>query len=295
MKNLVDVAVVGAGPAGMAAALNAAVRNKSVLLLGPDQSGKLMKAPKIENVLGLRGESGEALLRKFRKHLEAFDSIRFCPEMVQTIYPMGEEIGLLMPDQSMVSALSVVIATGVDFGKPIPGEAEFMGKGVGTCATCDAALYKGKKVVLVAYTPHAAEEANFIHEIAEETTLVNLTGMDLDLDEGIEEIRDKPLELIGDDRARKLIFEDQEREADGFFFMRDAVPADRLAPGIAMDGPHIKVDPQMQTSLPGIFAAGDLVGQPYQVNVAIGRGQIAGLSAAKYATKKTAEARQKEK
>ncbi len=293
MKKTYDVAIVGAGPAGMAAALNAAVRNKSVLLLGPDQSGKLIKAPRLENVLGFSEVTGRDLLKKFREHVETHESIEFCPLMAQTIYPMGEEIGILMPDQSMVTALSVVIATGVDFGKRIPGEEEFLGRGVGTCATCDAALYKGKNVVIVAYTPHAAEDANFIHEIDGETTVVNLTGQDLDLDPGIKVLLQKPRELVGEDRARKLVLEDGELEADGFFFMREAIPADRLVPGIAMDGPHIQAGPQMETSLPGIFAAGDIVGLPYQVSVAIGRGQTAGLSAAKYATKKAAEAKEK--
>lgn len=293
MEKLYDVAVVGGGPAGMAAALNAAVRNKKVLLIGPEQSGKLSKAPELKNVLGLSGYSGKDILKKFREHIKQYPSIDYSSQMVQTVYPMGDAIGLLMPDQSMVSALAVVISTGIDFGKAIPGEKEFLGKGVGTCATCDAALYKGKKVVIVAYSARAAEEANFINEIDDKTIVVNRTRQELKLDPGIEEIQDKPKELLGEERAEKLVLENQEIEADGFFFLRDAVKADRLAPGIEMDGPHIKVDENMATNLDGIFAAGDIVGLPYQVNTAIGRGQIAGLSAASYATKKTAETQKK--
>lgn len=285
-QTLYDVAVVGSGPAGLSAALNAAVRQKSVVLFGSSRSERLLQTESIENYLGLPGESGETLLEKFFMHIQHYPSIVLRKENVQMIYDMGEAIGLLLAENEIVRARSVVLATGVNFGPLLPGEETFLGKGVGYCATCDAALYKGRPVVVVGYNEEAATEANFIAELASSTVFVNRTGRDYHLMEGIRETRKKPLEILGDDRARALRLEDEILEAEGFFLLRDARAADALVPGIALKGRHVAVDQDMATNLPGIFAAGDLVGTPYQINVACGRGQIAGLSAASYATRR---------
>ncbi len=284
-----DVAVVGSGPAGLSAALNAAVRQKSVLLFGASRSERLLQTESVENYLGLPGESGESLLDKFYAHIRQYPNIIHRKENVQVIYDMGEAIGLLLAGNEIVQARSVVLATGVNFGTLLPGEEQYLGKGVGYCATCDAALYKGRPVVVVGYNEEAASEANFIADLASSTVFVNCTGRDYALKEGIREIRKKPLEILGEERACALRFEDETVEAEGFFFLRDARAADALVPGIALNGRHVAVDGDMATNLPGIFAAGDLVGAPYQINVACGRGQVAGLAAARYATLRVAK------
>lgn len=284
-----DVAVVGAGPAGLAAALNAAVRRKAVVLFGASRSERLLRTDSVENYLGLPGESGASLLDKFAEHVEQFSNIERRRENVQIIYNMGDAIGLLLAGNAIVKAHSVVLATGVSFGKPLPGEEQYLGKGVGYCATCDAALYKNRPVIVVGYNEESAEEANFIAETASSTVFVNCTGRDLPLSEKVREVQHKPLEIIGSDHAEGLRLEDEVISADGIFLLRDARAADTLVPGIALEGRHVAVDAGMATNLPGIFAAGDLVGLPYQINIACGRGQLAGLSAARYATARTAK------
>ncbi|MCI6157350.1 MAG: NAD(P)/FAD-dependent oxidoreductase [Peptoniphilaceae bacterium] len=289
MEQLYDVIVVGAGPAGLSAALNAAIRNGKVLVIGPSASEKLNRAPRLDNVLGNPNVTGVSLLERYRKQVSQFSNVSFLEQNVQFIYPMGDHIGFLMPNHEIIEARTAVVATGVNFGNPIPGEQEFLGKGVGTCATCDAALYRGKPVIVVGYNEMAAEEANFISEMASQTTFINMTGRNVDLSEGILELKERPKRVIGDRVAEGLELETQTISADGIFFIRDAKKADALIPGLKMIGPHIATDTSMATSVEGIYAAGDLVGQPYQVDTAIGRGQIAGLSAAKEAARKRIE------
>ncbi|MDY3051891.1 MAG: NAD(P)/FAD-dependent oxidoreductase [Ndongobacter sp.] len=277
-----DVAVIGAGPAGLSAALNAAARNKSVVVIGPPMSEKLKKTDFIDNYLGLPALSGEELLNRFREHLGGrADYVR---QMAQMVADMGGYFGILLPANEILEARAVVLATGVNSGRQIPGEAAFLGRGASTCATCDAALYRGKSVVVVGYNDHAVEEARFISELAASTLFVNQLGREVALPDSIPVRCDKPKELQGDDRARRLVFAQDHVEADGFFFIRDAKEPTQLIPGLETEGAHVVVNSSMATNLPGVFAAGDCIGRPYQINAACGQGQIAGLEAAAFAT-----------
>lgn len=279
-----DVAVVGSGPAGLSAALNAAIRNKDVVVFGPDISEKLRRTPKIDNYPGLPGVSGAELIQAFRAQVDPLVERR--SEDIRIVYDMGEVFGLLTSKDEIVEAYSVVLAIGTNLGKPVPGEREFLGRGAGTCATCDAALYRGRPVVVVGYNEHSVEEARFISEVASDTVFVNRLGREVSLPERIRVVADRVVELKGDTRARELVLGKETLKADGFFFIRDAAPVDQLVPGLASDGAHIIVDRGMRTNIEGLFAAGDVTGEPYQISVACGEGQIAGLNAAHFATKR---------
>lgn len=285
--DLYDIAVVGAGPAGLAAALNGAVRNKKVLVLGPDASEKLQRTQEIQNYLGLPKQSGMELLAKFRQHAEGYENITFLNKVVQNVYDMVDYIGLLVESGEILKAKSVVLATGVSFGRPLEGEAELLGRGVSYCASCDAALYKNRPVVLVGYNDHAEEEANFIAELASSVTFVNPSGRDYALDPSITVLQAKPKAVEAVEQGLVLHLSDgSDLAADGVFLIRDAKAVDKLVPGIQSQGGHVLVNSKMETNLPGIYACGDLVGMPYQINVAVGRGQIAGLEAARFAGKR---------
>lgn len=282
----IDIAIVGNGPAGLAAALNAKVRNKRVLLIGPaTMSEKLKKAEKIDNYLGMEDVTGQEMMERFQQQVDALGVERH-EGHVESIYDMGEYFGLLMRKNILIEATSVIVATGVTPGKSIPGEEEFLGRGAGTCATCDAALYKGRPVVVVGFNEESVEEANFISELASTVVFVNRLGRDVMLAPSIREVRDVPVELVGADRAEKLILRKEEIEADGFFFIRDAKKPDQLVPGLVLNGAHIAVDRSMQTNLEGLYACGDAIGTPYQIQKAAGEGQVAGLNAASYVSKK---------
>jgi thioredoxin reductase (NADPH) len=161
-----DAVIVGSGPAGLEAAVNLKIRGKNFLIFGSgDLSGKIKTAPKIDNYLGLPGISGLALAQKFSEHLTAM-GIDVVNEQVSTVYPMGDYFAIASGKRTC-EAVSVILAPGVFSTKQLPGESEFLGRGVGYCATCDAPLYRGKTVAILAYSHEAAEEANFVQDIAQ--------------------------------------------------------------------------------------------------------------------------------
>lgn len=283
--NRYDIAIVGSGPAGLSAAVNAKIRNKNIIVFGSsDLSNKLVKAPRIDNYLGMYNVTGTELKDIFQKHIEAMD-IRIINERVNNIYAMGDYYTLMVNDK-MYEATAVILAGGIEFTKPIKGELEFLGAGVGYCATCDAPLYRNKIVSIIGYNKDSEEEANFVSELAEKLYFIPMYKNEYRLNENIEIIKDKPLEIAGDGKVTKLLLREREIATDGVFLLKDSVAPDQLVPGLEIDGEHIKVDKNMRTNLEGCFAAGDCVGKPYQYMKACGEGQVAALNAVAYLDKK---------
>lgn len=280
-----DIAIIGAGPAGLSAALNAKIRNKSVIIFGKD-SPKLTKTESIKNYLGFRDIRGSELNKRFKDSLKDYE-INFSNERVQTVYAMGDYHALMLKSGEMVESTAVIVATGMDQTKDLAGEEEFFAKGVSYCATCDASLYKGKEVVLIGYNEESVEEANFTAEIVDKLSFVNMYKDDIALDPSINLIEGEvPLGFTGDDRAKVLEFRSGKKiEADGFFIIKDSSKAQRLVPSLKMKDNHIDVDSNMVTNIAGLFAAGDVTGSPYQIMKAVGQGQIASLEAVRYITK----------
>lgn len=282
MSERYDLAIVGSGPAGLSAALNAKIRKKKFIIFGSNElSSKLVKAEKINNYLGLYGESGKEISDRFKNHLKAMD-IEITEERINNIYAMGDYYSL-MADNKVYEASAVILATGVNFGKPLKGEEEFLGKGVGYCATCDAPLYKDKVVTIISYNKRFEEEADFISEIASKVNYIAMYKEYVEVNNAIEVIKGIPEEITGNNKAERLILKDSAViESDGIFILRDSISPKQLVPGLEMEGNHIKVNRNMHSNLKGCFAAGDIVGTPYQYIKAAGEGNIAALSAVSY-------------
>lgn len=281
MNERYDIAIIGSGPAGLSAALNARIRKKSFIIFGSKNlSNKLEKAEKINNYLGFFNRSGKEIKEEFEKHIEAMD-INITEEKVNNIYSMGKYFSIMV-NEKIYEATTIILATGVNFGKPFKGEEEFLGRGVGYCATCDAPLYKEKVVTIISYNKHEEKEANFLATVASKVYYVPMYKEEVEVDPSIEIIRDTPVEICGDKKANKLILKNSEIETDGIFILRDSISLGQLVPGLKLDGNHVEVDRKMQTNLKGCFAAGDIVGTPYQYIKAAGEGNIAALSAVAY-------------
>ncbi|WP_283624867.1 NAD(P)/FAD-dependent oxidoreductase [Clostridium butyricum] len=276
-----DLAIIGSGPAGVSAALNAKIRKKNFVIFGSKElSNKLTKAEKINNYLGFYGKSGAQIRDEFIKHMESM-YIGITEEKINNIYAMGDYFTLMANDK-MYEASAIILATGVNFGRPFKGEEELLGKGVGYCATCDAPLYKDKIVTIIAYNKHEEDEVNFISTIASKVYYIPMYKEEVEVDENIEIINDMPVEIIGENKVEKLILKNSEIKTDGIFILRDSVSPGQLVPGLELDENHVKVDRKMKTNLQGCFAAGDIVGAPYQYIKAAGEGNIAALSAVSY-------------
>ncbi|GKU26188.1 NAD(P)/FAD-dependent oxidoreductase [Clostridium folliculivorans] len=276
-----DIAVIGTGAAGLSAVINAKIRNKNVIIFGTKElSSKLSKAPKINNYLGFYDLTGNELKANFQKHIEEME-ISITEEKVNNIYAMGEYFALMV-NEKMYEAKSIILATGVEYTKPISGEERLLGKGVGYCATCDAPLYKGKIVCIIGYNKEAEEEANYVSELAAKVYYIPMYKGAYDLKENIEMLNKKPLEIVGNKKVEKILFDQGELITDGVFVLKDSISPSQLVPGLDVSENHIMVNRLMQTNIDGCFAAGDCVGKPYQYIKAAGEGQVAALSAVAY-------------
>lgn len=276
-----DIAIVGSGPAGLSAALNAKIRNKKFIIFGnKNLTNKLVKAPKVNNYLGFYGMNGEEIKNKFQEHLDAMN-INITYERVNNIYAMGDYFALMV-NEKMYEAKTLILATGMEYTKAIKGELEFLGRGVGYCATCDAPLYKNKVVTIIGYNKEAEEEARYVSELASKLYYVPMYKGEYELNDSIEVIHDKPVEISGDLKVNKLKLENAELETDAVFVLKDTISPGQLVPGLEIEDGHIKVDREMKTNIEGCFAAGDCVGKPYQYIKSAGEGNIAALSAVKH-------------
>ncbi len=281
METKYDIAIVGTGPAGLSAAINAKIRNKNVILFGnKDLSNKLIKAPKINNYLGFYDVTGKELKDQFEKHIN-FMNIDIISEKINAIYAMGTHFALMV-NEKMYEAKAVIIATGMEYTKPLKGEEEFLGKGVGYCATCDAPLYRDKVVTIIGYNKESEEEANYVSELSSKLYYIPMYEGLYNLKENIEVVKDRPVEIQGGERVKNLVLKNKQITTDGVFVLKDSVAPNQLVPGIEMKNGHIKVDIDMKTNIAGCFAAGDCVGKPYQYIKAAGQGQIAALNAVSY-------------
>lgn len=285
MSGRYDIVIIGSGPAGLSAAINAKIRNQKFIIFGNKKlSQKLEKAHQIDNYLGLPAISGKAMQSAFIEHMERMD-IEITEQKVTNVYQMGDYF-VVMANNEMYETEAVILATGMQAGKLLEGEEAYLGRGVSYCATCDGALYRDKIVTVIAYDKREEEEADFLAGLAAKVYYVPMYKETVDVAENIEIVRDRPVAVVGENLVKKLVLKDQELETDGIFILRANISPSTLLPGIELEEQHIKVDRTMKTSIPGCFAAGDIIGRPYQYIKAAGEGNIAALSAASYADSK---------
>ncbi|MDD6154955.1 MAG: NAD(P)/FAD-dependent oxidoreductase [Eubacteriales bacterium] len=278
-----DIAIIGTGPAGLEAAITATIRNKSVLLLGSAQlSEKINKAHLVKNYLGLPETGGEKLKRAFLDHINEL-GIQITDARVSNVYSMGDYFALQTGDiNNMLEARTVILATGVSQTSTLDGEERLLGRGVSYCATCDAPLYKGKRVAVIGYSPAQEEEADFLAEVASSVIYFPVYKGDINVKPQVKVIREKPVSIRQDLRGFAVVTATGEYQADGTFVLRESIAPDKLVPGLELDGNHVKVDLNMRTNIPGLYAAGDVTGTPYQYIKAAGQGNVASLSAVSY-------------
>ena len=284
-----DIAIIGTGPGGLEAAITAKLRNKDIILFGTKElSPKITKAVEIRNYLGLPGISGDGLAKAYTDHLEAMD-IKINEARISAVYAMGDYFALQASGE-MYEAKTIIISTGVVAGRPFPGEDENLGRGVSYCATCDAALYKGKEAIVIGYSKREEEEVIFLAERADKVIYIALYKDVSTLSDNIEVVTGNvPKEIVKDGDRMALITNKGEYKADGIFILRDAVSADKLVPGLLMKDGHIVVERDMGTNIEGVFACGDVTGKPYQYIKAAGEGNIAALSAISYLMSKNGQ------
>lgn len=274
-----DIIVLGSGPAGLAAAVAARGRDKSVLVIGNRwEDSPLARAERVDNYLGMPGRTGAQMLREFSQHAQAMG--------VETV--TGRAIALMVYNGFYVTVGSqvydgraLILAPGVVRQAKYPGEEEYLGRGVSYCATCDGMLYRSKPVVVVGRSPDAPLEANYLSSLGCQVTYVS-SNQPKGLQEGIPFVKAGKLAVRGQGTVTALEADGVELPCAGVFILRQAVAPTDLLPQLETEEGFIKVDRHMATNVEGVFAAGDCTGGPLQVAKAVGEGHVAALSACEY-------------
>lgn len=280
-SEIFDIAIIGGGPAGLSAALTGRIRNKSVVIFEHmEHSQKLQKAHVVDNYLGVPQVTGQGMMQQFVAHCLAHNPT-VIKEKVINIFPGDDKHTLLTP-AGTYEARAVIIATGVVVTTLFGGEKEFLGRGVSYCATCDAMMYKGKDVAVISYTAEGEHEADYLSELCRTVYYLPQYKEVPTLRSGIKMILDKPQTITGDVVVEKLVMKKEELDVHGVFIIRMSDPVENVLPGLELEAEVIKVKRDMSTNIPGVFAAGDCTGKPWQIAKATGEGLVAVLSAITY-------------
>lgn len=283
---MMDVIVIGGGPAAISASLNLKIRNKSFVVLGGNEKVTgLMRAPQIDNYLGLKGISGSELVEGFKEHAASM-GVEIKREKAYNILDMGGYFSINAGNE-FYEAQSVILATGHGKANYFEGEREYLGKGIGYCATCDGPLYRNKAIAIIAENEEGEEEANFLSEICSEVYYIPTYRNEPKLKENIKLLKEKVTGIQGDgSKVRGLTTDKSKLSVEAVFIIRNVIPTNQLIEGLELHDGSIKVDRDMATSVSGVFACGDCTGKPYQIAKAVGEGNIASLSAVKYLDEK---------
>ena len=284
-SEIFDIAIIGGGPAGLSATLTGRIRNKSIALFEHmDFSKKLQKAHLVDNYLGMPQITGQGMMQQFISHCMAHNPT-VIKEKVVNIFPGDNNFTILTPNDTY-EARAVIIATGVVATTLFSGEKDFLGKGVSYCPTCDGMMYRGKDVAVISYAEEGEEEANFLGELCRTVYYVPQYKGTPTMRSEIKIIQDKPKAITGDVVVENLVMAGQDLKVHGVFIIRQSDPVENVLPGLELEGEVIKVKRDMSTNIPGVFAAGDCTGRPWQIAKATGEGLIAVLSAVNYLAKK---------
>ena len=261
-----DVIIIGAGPAGVSAALTCVNRGKKVAVISnTSETSSVYKAERITNYPGMPEVTGREMTETFDRQLEESGVERITGRVLQ-IMPFGGSFGVGV-GTDFYEAKSVIIAAGITREKLYEGESEFLGRGVSYCATCDGMLYRGKKVAVVGGGKEAYHDAEFLRGICGEVLHFPENGT---------------YAIKGNEKAEALIHKGNEYRVDGVFIIKDTVSVRKLLEGLEYRNGGIGVDSAMKTNIDGVFAAGDCTGKPYQIAKATGEGNVAAISACEY-------------
>jgi len=301
-----ELIIIGGGPAGITAGIYAARQKIKTLLITKDFGGQLgRKAVAIENYTGFEKISGSDLIKKFTEHLKK-QVIEIKIDEVKKIEKVGDDFLVNTKNKDTFKAKAVIVASGAD-PRPleIPGEKEFLGRGVSYCTTCDAPLFANKTVAVIGGGNAGFEAAIALAQWAKKIYILeysNKIAADSENQERAQQtgkveviLNAQAKNIKGGKMVETLTYQNRQTQeeinlaVDGVFIEIGTQPATSFVKGLVEfnEKDEIKVDPfSGETSTPGLFAAGDADNVPYkQIVVAVGEGAKAALSAVNYLRK----------
>ncbi len=298
-----DVIIIGAGPAGMTAAIYAARADMNVLMLDKlAPGGQIINTNEIQNYPGVGTMNGAELAYQMFEHTQQFDTITFDYGTVKEIQNLGKEKKVICEeDHKEFTGKAIILATGT---RPrcleIPGEDKFKGNGVSWCAICDGAQYRDKDVVVIGGGNSAVEESIFLAGIVKSLTIVtmfDLTADPIACDKlrAMEHVTIYPyqevLEFTGESKLTGVHFKSTETgeehtvACDGVFEYIGLIPTTEFLKdtGVLNQMGYVETDEKMHTKVEGIFGAGDCITKNLrQVITACADGAIAAQEASHY-------------
>lgn len=302
-KALCDVAVVGAGPAGLGAALYTARSGLKTLVFGDPYESQLAKAGIVQNYLTFKEDQTQGLeiTERMVDHVLRYGA-QFVENEIRQITKEGDTFTLVTEKNEAYATYAVILATGTKYRKlGVPGEDEFYGKGVSYCTICDGPLYARKPVAIIGHDNEAAAAALRLSTLASRVTfLIDRPRLNADslLIERLDEASNVDICLAtrietiqGDETGvRRVKFTSREHQVpeapvEAVFIEIGTLPASAIAQdlGLELSGQFIKVGQQQETNVLGVFAAGDVTGiRGRQAAVSVGDGTQAALSAIDY-------------
>ncbi len=301
-ETIYDVAIIGAGPAGLTAGLYCGRANLSTVILGDPFDSNLAKAGDVENYPGFESIHGIELAEKFRNQLDKY-KIAAVTNYVGRISRRGD-LFVLSTDAGEFLSRSVIVSTGSKHRElNIPGEKEYLYRGVSYCAVCDGSFYKGKSVAMIGYGDQAASAAIYLAGLAKHVIVLTrrpdvespVHAEQLKALDNVEVIGEaKVLAIEGNEFAERIRFKENGGAEKSVrvddIFIEGGVPNSVLANdlGLELDAKgNVAVErPDMETKVEGVFAAGDVTGGLHQISKAVGEGACAAVSAAIYIKKK---------
>ncbi len=294
---LYDVLIIGGGPAGITAGIYLKRANKKVAILEKFAAGgQINLIGKIENYLGFESIEGEALAGHFARHAK-FLEIPFIHEEAKE-YELDGDIKKIKTRKNVYEAKCVIFALGCHSrALGINGEKKFKGRGVSYCAVCDGNFFKGKNVVVVGFGDNAVSDALYLADICQKVYLMTDRKMQLFM-HNEEELKSNNItvlhnavatEIEGEEAVEKIKYcvnsQDEQLFVDGVFVAVGRSPeTEMLADKLKLDDKgFIITDHKMQTSLPGVYACGDVRADNIkQILTACGDGVVAATEAIKY-------------
>ena len=297
-----DMLILGGGPSAMSGAVYAARKMITLAIISKDFGGQVLETSEIENYLGFQNINAHDLVAKFEEHVNDFDLPVKLGATITKIEKDGEVFKVTTDDDAVYQGRSVVLNTGTKHRHlDVPGERELAGRGVAYCATCDAPFYKGKKVVVAGGGNSAFTTALDLIKVDAEIVMVNYRQDWRGDPQMVERTRNyykaemldrhEIVEIRGKSKVESVLVKDLaggERKtiaADGVFVEIGLSPNSEMVKGLCelTDKGEVVVDYACRTSLPGLFAAGDVTTVPFkQIVISAGEGAKAALAAHEY-------------
>jgi len=301
-----EVGIIGAGPAGYSAGIYAARSGlKTILFDTSDGGGHALLAPKVENYAGFDSISGAELVEKMKQHMKQYPVDVHFFESVKTV-SQKKNLFMIETDKRKYTVGAIILCTGTEHKKlDVPGEQQLSGKGVSYCATCDGFFFRGKTVAVIGGGNSAVIEAIFLRQIGCSKVILIHRRDQLRAEQFyIHETSEKKIEVVLNTEVEKIEGTDAVQflrlknsvtgkhsvlPVDGVFVSIGKAPQNQLAKQLKVtldsDG-YVMVDRKQQTSVRGVYAAGDITGGVQQMITAAAEGAIAALSSTEAVGKK---------